>query len=110
MPHGAEVSVGGAVAGRAVPLAELCAQALVEEPAQEEERADREEGERAGQRAQVGEVVEKELGEGDAEESEAGESQAAPGPDETERQNSEAHEAPEDADRRVAALEVGPDA
>src|ERR671922_852535 len=95
-----------AAAARGVAHVQLVAQALVEEPAEEEEPADGEEGDGAGERAQVGEVVEEELREAEAEEGKAGQARGASAPREAEGEEAEAHEPPEGADGGVPTLEV----
>src|SRR4051812_38275555 len=82
---------------------------LVEEACDDEQRADREERERAGDRAQEREVVDEELHERDAEEGEAADLQLAPPALQPRDEQGEPDSAPDGADRGVAPLERGVD-
>src|SRR5207253_7456538 len=80
-------------------------QTLVEEPADEQDGADREERERARDRAQERKVVEEDLCEADPEEREPAELEGAHAARQSHVQEREPDDAPERADRGVPALE-----
>src|SRR2546428_5615423 len=90
-------------------LAELCAQALVEEAAEEQHRADGDERECARHRAQPSEVVGEELDEAEPEEGEAGEPERARGAPEAHVEQCQPEYPPHRADGRMPGLEVSAD-
>src|ERR671935_1499427 len=93
-----------------MPLAELRAEALIEEAAEEQHRSDREEREGARDRAQRGEVVEENLRQAYAEGGEAGQAQLPRVPRQPEIEDCQAERAPEGAHGRMAVLKLQMDA
>src|ERR1043166_1296599 len=91
-------------------LLELRAQALVEEPAEQQHGADGQERERAGDRAQLREVVKEDLRQTEREDREASALDAAGAAGQTEGQRDQGEPAPEGADRGVSVLELEVDA
>ena len=87
-------------------LAELGAQALVEEPAEEQDCSDREERESTLHRAQAREVIEEDLAEADGEEDEPADAQQTSASLEPHVQRGECEQAPEGTHDRVATLKV----
>src|SRR5262245_57492943 len=81
-------------------------EALVEEAAEQEHRTDREERQRARDRAEPRQVVEEELRKADSEERHPADPQRRLPSPQADVEKHEAEHAPEGADRGVAALEV----
>ena len=80
---------------------------LVEEPGEQEDGAHRQERERTRHRAERAQVVEEELPEREREEPEAGYAQQPRAAPQADDERDEGDRAPEGADGRVAALELG---
>src|SRR5262249_8682326 len=87
-------------------LVELRAEALVEEPAEQQDGADRPERQGPLRRAQARQVEEEDLAEADPEENEAADAQQAASLAQARVQGDQREEAPEGAHYSLAALEV----